>query len=70
MKDKMGKLAFEDLSVDVLSPDAAAVRGEFVLVRGGKTDRGRFTLIVRKLPAGWKIVHDHTSVNCPEPEKK
>lgn len=68
--ETMGRLAFAELGVDVLSPDAAAVRGEFILVRGTKTDRGRFTLIVRKLPAGWKIVHDHTSVNCPEPEKK
>jgi len=26
-----------------------------------KTARGRFTLILKKLPDGWKIVHDHTS---------
>jgi uncharacterized protein YbdZ (MbtH family) len=27
----------------------------------GKTPHGLFTLIVRRLPEGWRIVHDHTS---------
>jgi ketosteroid isomerase-like protein len=28
----------------------------------GSRPNGLFTLILRRLPAGWKIVHDHTSV--------
>ena len=27
-----------------------------------ETATGRFTLLFRKFPDGWKIVHDHTSV--------
>lgn len=68
-KDKMGTLAFDELAVEGFGADAAMVRGRFKLVRGDQTDWGRFTLLLRKFPDGWKIVHDHTSV--PEkPEKK
>jgi uncharacterized protein (TIGR02246 family) len=68
-KDKMGQLGFNELHVEGVGPAAAVVRGQYELTREGKTDRGRFTLVVRKFPDGWKITHDHTSVNCPEPEK-
>ena len=58
----MGKLEFSDLSVHELGPDAAFVLGEFHLTMpDGKTPHGLFTLIFRKFPDGWKIVHDHTS---------
>jgi beta-aspartyl-peptidase (threonine type) len=68
-KDKMGKLSFDELVVEGFGADAAMVRGKFVLVRGDQTDWGRFTLLARKFPDGWKIVHDHTSVP-DKPEKK
>ena len=59
---EMGKLAFSDLSVEVLGSDAAFVRGVWQLTMSdGKTPHGRFTLIFRKFPDGWKIIHDHTS---------
>jgi beta-aspartyl-peptidase (threonine type) len=64
---EMGKLAFSELHVEPLSATAALVRGKFELTFEKATDpkrktaRGRFTLIVKKLPAGWKITHDHTS---------
>jgi len=59
---EMGKLEFSDLSIHPLAPDAAYVLGEFHLTRlDGTTPHGRFTLIFRKFPEGWKIVHDHTS---------
>jgi uncharacterized protein (TIGR02246 family) len=67
-KDKMGKLAFNELHVETLSPTAAMVHGRFELVRGDKTDWGRFTLAFKKFPEGWRIIHDHTSV--PPVEKK
>jgi uncharacterized protein (TIGR02246 family) len=58
----MGKLEFANLRIEVLSPDAAFVRGEFHLTMpDGKTPHGLFTLIFRKFPDGWKIVHDHSS---------
>lgn len=59
---EMGKLEFSDLSIQQLGPDAAYVLGEFHLTMSdGKTPHGVFTLIFRKFPQGWKIVHDHTS---------
>ncbi len=59
---EMGKLDFSDLRIEVLAPDAAFVRGIWQLTMSdGKTPHGRFTLIFRKFPDGWKIIHDHTS---------
>jgi len=59
---EMGKLEFSDLSIQELAPNAAYVLGEFHLTTSdGKTPHGLFTLIFRKFPEGWKIVHDHTS---------
>jgi ketosteroid isomerase-like protein len=59
---EMGKLDFSDLRVEVLGSDAAFVRGVWQLTMpDGKTPHGRFTLLFRKFPDGWKIIHDHTS---------
>jgi uncharacterized protein (TIGR02246 family) len=59
---EMGKLAFSGLRIRMLAPDAAFVRGVWQLtMSGGKTPHGLFTLVFRKFPEGWKIVHDHTS---------
>ncbi len=59
---QMGKLEFSELSIETLAPDAAFVRGQWRLTKAdGKTPHGLFTLIFRKFPEGWKIVHDHTS---------
>ena len=59
---EMGKLEFSGLRIEMLGPDAAFVRGEFHLTMpDGKTPHGLFTLVFRKFPEGWKIVHDHTS---------
>jgi len=58
----MGQLEFANLRVEMLGPDAAFVRGEFHLTMpDGKTPHGLFTLIFRKFPEGWKIVHDHSA---------
>jgi uncharacterized protein (TIGR02246 family) len=57
----MGTLSFSDLTVQVLGPDAAFVRGRFRLVMpDGTQPQGVFTLIFRKFPEGWRIIHDHT----------
>jgi beta-aspartyl-peptidase (threonine type) len=59
---EMGKLDFSDLRVEVMGPEAAFVRGQWQLsMPDGKTPHGRFTLIFRKFPEGWRIIHDHTS---------
>src|ERR1700682_1781601 len=59
---EMGKLEFQDLKIDMLSPKAAVVTGKWELTMSdGKKPGGLFTLIVKRMPAGWRIVHDHTS---------
>ncbi len=59
---EMGQLEFSGLRVVVLSQDSAFVRGSWKLTMShGKPPQGLFTLVLRKLPEGWKIVHDHTS---------
>ncbi len=58
----MGQLDFSNLRVEPLSKDSALVRGAWKLTMpDGKTPHGLFTLVLRKFPEGWKIVHDHTS---------
>ncbi|MBZ5511971.1 MAG: nuclear transport factor 2 family protein [Acidobacteriia bacterium] len=59
---EMGKLDFFDLRVEMLAPDAAFVRGHWRLkMKNGEEPGGMFTLILRKFPGGWQIIHDHTS---------
>ena len=59
---EMGKLEFSELNVQALGPESAFVRGAWRLTMAdGKTPHGIFTLVFRKFPDGWKIVHDHTS---------
>lgn len=59
---EMGKLEFSDLNIQSLGPESAFVRGAWHLtVPDGTTPHGLFTLIFRKFPEGWRIVHDHTS---------
>ena len=62
---KMGTLAFSDLDITLLSPDAAVVLGRWSLKRANDQPHGRFTLIFKRLPEGWRIVHDHTSAAPP-----
>jgi beta-aspartyl-peptidase (threonine type) len=58
---EMGKLTFSELRVELLGPDSAFVRGRFELVRTKDKPSGIFTLVLRRFPEGWRIVHDHTS---------
>lgn len=63
---EMGRLAFDEVEVEPLGPDSALARGRWGLAFGsGKAAGGRFTLILRRFPEGWKIVHDHTSSDSP-----
>jgi beta-aspartyl-peptidase (threonine type) len=58
----MGQLEFSGLDVVPLGGDAALARGRWRLtLPDGKRPGGLFTLILRKRPEGWRIVHDHTS---------
>jgi len=64
---KMGTLAFSDLEIMLLSPDASVVLGRWSLKRANDQPHGRFTLSFKRLPEGWRIVHDHTS-SAPPPK--
>jgi ketosteroid isomerase-like protein len=57
----MGSLSFSALDITPLSADAALVVGHWKLKRQRDQPQGRFTLILRHLPEGWRIIHDHTS---------
>jgi ketosteroid isomerase-like protein len=58
---EMGKLTFTDLQIESPAPDMAWVRGRWKLIMTKEAPEGLFTLIFKKLPEGWRIVHDHTS---------
>ena len=57
----MGELTFPELDVQILADDAALAFGRWTLERADDRPSGLFTLILRRLPEGWRIVHDHTS---------
>ena len=67
---EMGTLTFSELDVEAIGPDVALARGRWGLVFAKSEDKpdGLFTLVMRKTPDGWKVVHDHTS--AAEPPKK
>ena len=57
----MGTLSFSELSIEPLGEAAALARGRWKLqFSDGKSAEGLFSVIFRKLPEGWKIIHDHS----------
>jgi beta-aspartyl-peptidase (threonine type) len=59
--EKMGKLDFTDIEIIVLSNDFAYVLGRWKLEFKDSTRDGLFTIIFKRLPEGWRIIHDHSS---------
>ena len=58
------RLRFEQLAVRSLGPDYALATGRFILTdraAGAGVGRGNFSLVLHRTPAGWKIIHDHSS---------
>lgn len=62
----MGRLAFEVLEVQGLGADGAIVLGRWRLEETPQAGAGVFSLALRRTPAGWRIVHDHTSLATSE----
>ena len=58
---EMGRLDFSEIQIEMLGANAAFVRGKWHLKMKDGEPGGLFTLIFRKFPTGWKIIHDHTS---------
>jgi len=61
-RQAMGKLDFTGLEVRILNPDAALVLGHWHLTREKGDIGGVFSLVFQRLPEGWRVIHDHTSV--------
>ena len=62
--EAMGKLTFSEIEVRPLGDGYALAHGRFALKRtpaGGGDAAGRFTLVLRRTGAGWRIIHDHSS---------
>jgi uncharacterized protein (TIGR02246 family) len=59
--NEMGSLAFSDIQVQVLDSDNATVRGRWKVTKSNETISGLFSLILKRFPEGWRIVHDHTT---------
>lgn len=57
----MGRLAFSDEVIEVLSPTHALVFGRFTLFRDADEPTGLYTLHMKKIDGNWKIMSDHTS---------
>ena len=57
----MGTLVFSDLEITELAPAAAMVLGHWQIERASGAVGGVFTLVLKKFPEGWRIIHDHTS---------
>ena len=64
-RDKMGVLSFAEIKITELGEDSAMAVGRWRLKRKNDQPHGRFTLLFRRLPEGWRIVHDHTSSAVP-----
>lgn len=59
---EMGTLTFADISILPLERHTALARGRWKLVfSDGKSSEGLFTLVLKQLPEGWRVIHDHTS---------
>jgi beta-aspartyl-peptidase (threonine type) len=59
---QMGTLDFPELDILTLGPEAAMARGRWrVKMPDGTESSGMTSVIFRKLPEGWRIVHDHSS---------
>ena len=58
---EMGTLTFSELKIDVVGPNAAIASGRWALKMKDSNPNGLFTLLLRRFPEGWRIVHDHSS---------
>jgi uncharacterized protein (TIGR02246 family) len=56
------QLRFDQTTVRPLGADHALMTGRFTLSGGGQPDRsGWFSLVWKRTPSGWRILHDHSS---------
>jgi beta-aspartyl-peptidase (threonine type) len=58
---QMGQVDFPQMEIVMLAPDIAVARGRWRLTTSAGQPSGMTTVILRKRPEGWRIVHDHSS---------
>ncbi|HET8535092.1 MAG TPA: nuclear transport factor 2 family protein [Sphingomicrobium sp.] len=59
--ERRGKLHFYNMKVDILSPDAAILIGQYRLVRGKRVTEGVNTRLFRKIHGKWLITMNRVS---------
>ena len=59
--ENWGILDFTDLEVNALGSDYAYVLGRWKLALKDSKKEGVFTIIFKRFPEGWRIIHDHSS---------
>ncbi len=59
--EKWGMLDFTDIEIKVLSNDIAYVLGRWKLTYKDSSEEGLFTILLLRMPEGWRIIHDHSS---------
>ncbi len=66
-RDTMGKLKFSDVKTIDLGDRSALSLGRWHLERSkAPVLDGVYSLVWKRTPTGWKIVHDHTSITPPK----
>lgn len=66
-REAMGHLDFSELEVHPLGKEAAFVLGRWHLKRSSDELGGIFTVVFQRFPEGWRIIHDHTSLDAKTP---
>ena len=59
--DRRGELSFKELATEILSEEIAYVLGRYHLEYPDTVREGVFTIILKRFPQGWRIIHDHSS---------
>lgn len=60
---RMGRLRFTELEALRLSRGVGLVRGRWTLTSEDRDELGGlFTLVMERRPEGWRVIHDHTSL--------
>ena len=60
-REKMGTLTFSEVEITFPADDVAVALGSWSLHRKNDRPHGKFTLLFRHFPQGWRIFLDHTS---------
>ena len=58
--EKMGELVFSDIEIKALTKNHAFALGRWSVQQGETSKEGLFTIILKRFPDGWKIIHDQS----------